>query len=403
MTSTDIDAVAAPTARLLQELTQTTGFSDATLVASAPDTIRLLAGVPDRSALPTDAFARAYGRLQHDPDRLIEGFQYSNAQGIPELREWIATREGVSADRILVTAGGQHGLSLVVRAFVDEGDLVAVDNPIWPLFLGILELKSRNILPIPVEADGIDVSALEQQLRAGRRIRALYTVPDFHNPTQGSLSEEKRRHLVRLADEYGFWLIADNPYRELHFGERGLDTSVFHESPNTVHVNTFSKTLGPGLRLGWIVLPERTVADVVRLRNRNDSQTSTLTQTLVAEVLNGEPAFFDDNLVRARSLYRSRAEGLVAALDRHLPGAFETTVPSGGYFLWARLADDSADWQELYARAAEHGLSYQPGAFFASGPGTDADRHLRLAYGDNTVERIDEGVERLAAAYHSLS
>jgi 2-aminoadipate transaminase len=400
-TATTSRTLAAPSS-FLDRFTAGGGFSDATLTSSAADAISLVSGIPDHEALPTAQLARAYARLQEDPDRLHQAFQYSGGQGIPALRQWIAAREGVSPDRILVTTGGQQGLSLAVRALIEQDALVAVDNPIFPIFLGVLEHRSRNLAPITVEADGIDVDQLEQRLAAGDPIRALYTVPDFHNPTQGSLSTEKRHRLAELADRYGFWIIADNPYREITFSGEHSDTAVFHDSENTVHVNTFSKTLGPGLRLGWLVLPERLVPSLTRLRNRDDSQTATLTQTLVTEVLNGEPEFFDANLVAARKRYQARARLLIDQLEEKLPGQFISSLPEGGYFLWARLADDRVDWLELRRAASTENLNYQPGAYFPSGPGTDSDRYLRFAYGDNSEERLVEAVDRLARAFETV-
>lgn len=402
MTTTSPPVQLAPPARFLDRFTEAGGFSDATLFSAAPDAISLLAGIPDRDALPTAAFARAYGRLGAEPDRLAQAFQYSGAQGIPSLREWIAAREGVEPERIVVTTGGQQGLSLAVRALLDQDDLVAVDDPIWPIFLRVLEHRTRNTTPITVQQDGIDVEQLEQRIRAGEKIRALYTVPDFHNPTQGSLSTEKRHRLAELSDRHGFWIIADDPYRELSFASESSDVAVFHDSPNTVHVNTFSKTLGPGLRLGWLVLPERLVSDVVRLRNRDDSQTATFTQTLVSEVLHGEPEFFDANLVAARARYAARAGTLVEQLDLQLPGQFESSLPAGGYFLWTRLVDDGINWLALRRAASAQALNYQPGAFFASGPDRSAERYLRFAFGDSSEERLTEGVARLARAVDAV-
>lgn len=393
----------APTASLLARIGDGGGFADATVFSGSKSAISLLAGVPDDAAKPVDALQRAYARLNTQPEQFARAFNYSNTRGIAALRGWIGEREGVDPERIFITTGGQQGLAQIVSALIDDDDLVAVDNPIWPLFLNTLEVKTKNLLPLTVESDGIDVDELERQLKAGAKVRALYTVPDFHNPAQVSLSNEKRRRIVELADQYGFWFIADNPYREVSFTTPQADVALFHHSPNTIHVNTFSKTLGPGIRLGWSVLPERIVNDFVQLRTRGDSQPSTLTQTLLAELLTGEPEFFDTNLEAARLRYHARAKALVHELETQLPGAFDATVPAGGYFLWARLTDDSIDWLDLRRAAGEEGLNYQPGAYFASGPGTDSDRHLRIAYGDSSEERLHEAVSRLARAYASVS
>src|SRR5690606_20269486 len=227
-------------------------------------------------------------------------------------------------------------------------------------------------------------------LAAGERIAAVDTVPHFHNPSQGTLSAAKRAALVDLAERYGFVVIADDPYRELRFAGTDQGRQVFFDFEHVVHVNTFTKTLGPGLRLGWLVLPDPLVDAVVRLRNRQDSHSSTLVQTLVQHLLVSRPGWFDRTLERANALYRHRAGVLVDELERRLPGRFAITAPDGGFFLWPRLV-------------AAGGLDYQQGGCCATGPGTDSHRRLRLAYGDRTDEELRTAVERLARAYEGAS
>lgn len=372
------------------------GFGDATLRDRHPDAIELLGGIPDPSVLPSAELAEATARVLSVPG--VPALQYGRTEGVPALREWIAAREGVPVSRILITNGGFHGISLAVQLVVERGGLVAVDNPIFPLFLRGLELSDAKILPITVGRDGFDVAELEAHLVAGARPAAVYTVPDFHNPSQHSLTLEGRRELVRLAEQCNFILLADNPYRELRFRGEELDFEIFNNSSHVIHINTFTKTLGPGLRLGWIVLPERLVPDFVSLRARQDSHSSQLVQHAVAELLGATSTFFDDTLASARELYRQRADALSAALESEAPGVFEIDAPDGGLFLWPRIADDSIDADKLADDATAEGISYQRGSFFPTGPGTDADRRLRLAYGDTSIERLQEGAARLGRA-----
>jgi 2-aminoadipate transaminase len=383
---------------LARGLTVPKGFGDQSLLSPRPDAIRLLGGIPDPSALPLDALREVLGEVW-DTGGAAASLQYSGSHGFEGLRAWIAGREGVDPRRILITNGGMHGLSLTVQALVERGGVVAVDNPVYPLFLRTLELVGARTLPVPVEADGLDVEHLARRLADGERIAAVYTVPDFHNPSQGTLSAAKRVALVELAARYGFVVIADDPYRELRFAGEDQGRRVFFDSEHVVHVNTFTKTLGPGLRLGWLVLPDHLVDPVLRLRNRQDSHSSTFVQTLVQHLLVSRPGWFDATLAQARELYRHRAEVLVTELETRLPGRFEITAPEGGFFLWPRLADDALDAGELHARAAAEGIDYQQGEFFASGPGTDSARRLRLAYGDRTDEELSTAVERLARAF----
>ena len=383
---------------LVTAFTAPKGFGDQTLRDRRADAIELLGGIPDPSVLPGRVIGEATVRVLSEPG--LPALQYSRTEGIPALREWIAAREGVPFSRIVVTNGGFHGLALAIQTTVERGGLVAVDNPIFPLFLRGLELSAARILPVRVGAHGIDVDELGALLQGGARPATLYTVPDFHNPTQESLPLEGRRELVRLAEHYGFVVFADNPYRELRFDGAPPAEEPFNHSERVIHVNTFTKTLGPGLRLGWLVLPESIAPDVVALRSRQDSHSSTLVQAIVAELLTHDPGLFDATLHRARALYASRARALAEAIAREAPGDFDVEVPNGGLFLWPRLRDAGIDSDRLAADASAEGVEYQRGSFFPSGPGTDADRHLRLAFGDTAEDRLVEAAARLARALH---
>jgi 2-aminoadipate transaminase len=399
MTITTAPTVVRAPARkpaLITAFTAPKGFGDTTLRDRREDAIELLGGIPDPGVLPAAELAAATARVLARPG--VPALQYSRTEGISPLREWVAAREGVPVERIIITNGGFHGLSLAIQAVVERGDLVAVDNPIFPLFLRGLQLSAADTLPVTVGPRGLDVQELADHLRNGARPSALYTVPDFHNPSQGTLPEQQRAELVRLAEQYGFVILADNPYRELWYRGGPESVEAFNFSDHVIHINTFTKTLGPGLRLGWLVVPEHLAGDITALRSRQDSHSSTLVQAVVGDMLASDPGIFDATLGRARELYRTRAETLVAALEREAPGAFETALPDGGLFLWPKLRDDTIDPDQLAADASAEGVEYQRGSFFPSGPGTDSARHLRLAYGDVDAERLEEAVARLARA-----
>ena len=389
-----------PTSSFAQALSEPKGFGDQSLITPRPDSIRLLGGIPAPEALPVPDIARVSAELWADPAAATAALQYSSATGFTGLRDWIASREGVHPDRIVITNGGLHGLSLAVLTVVERGSTVAVDDPIFPLFLRVLELATDSVLPIPVDGGGFDVDALAVRLAAGANIGAVYTVPDFHNPSQGTLTAKRRRALAGLAEQYGFYILVDNPYRELRFAGRDQGMAVFHDSDRAIVVNTFTKTLGPGWRVGWLVLPEHLVAPVIRLRNRLDGHSSTITQTLIEHLVLTDPGWFDRVLGPARTLYGRRAGALADALQTELPGAFHISRPAGGLFLWPRLTDDTVDAAALANRAATNGVLYQQGSFFASGPDTwESSRHLRLAYGDRTPEELREAARRLASAF----
>ena len=378
---------------LVAGLSAPMGFGAAVRRPRHPDAIRLLSGLPDPGVLPTRELADAAARVLAEPG--VPALQYSRTEGIPLLREWIAAREGLPPERIVITNGGFHGLALALQSVVEPGEPVAVDDPI---FLRSLELVTGTTLPVRVGPRGLDVDRLADLLRGGARPVAAYTVPDFHNPSQGTLPTEARAELVRLAEHHGFVVLADNPYRELRFRGEPQGTGPFNASSHVIHVNTFTKTLGPGLRLGWLVLPEPLVPDVVALHARYDLHTSTFVQAAVAELLTAEPSRFDTVLERARATYRERADALAGALEREAPGAFELDPPEGGLFLWPRIADDRVDPDRLADDASAEGVEYARGSYFASRPGTDADRRLRLAYGDVPVARLEEAATRIGRA-----
>ncbi|SNT54248.1 aminotransferase-like domain-containing protein [Actinacidiphila glaucinigra] len=385
---------------LARGLSAPKGFVDASLAAPAPGTIRLLGGIPAPEALPAEAIGRAAAQLWQDPDAAIASLQYSPARGSDALRDWIAKREGVDPSRIVVTNGGMHGLALAVLTVVERGATVAVDDPVFPGFLWALEVSTTRTLPVPVVADGLDVEYLARRLATGARIAAAYTVPDFHNPAQVSLSAPKRQALIELAERHGFYVIVDNPYRELRFGGQDQGVEVFNQSDRAIHVNTFTKTLGPGWRVGWLVLPDHLVEPVIRLRNRLDVHTSSVTQAMIERLLTDDAQWFDRIVRSATALYRERAGVLVDALREQLPGALDIVAPEGGLFLWPRLTDDAVDAAALFQRAAAHGVIYQPGEYFAADSlRRSSARHLRFAYSDRTPEELREAVRRLALAF----
>ncbi|MEV4139929.1 PLP-dependent aminotransferase family protein [Dactylosporangium sp. NPDC049742] len=388
---------------LARGLSAPKGFVEASLATAAPGAIRLLGGIPAPEALPVEAIGAASARLWQDVGGALAGLQYSAAPGSAALRDWIASREGVDPRRIVVTNGGMHGLALAVLTVVERDATVAVDDPVFPGFLWALEVATTRLLPVPVAADGFDVEHLARRLAAGARIAAAYTVPDFHNPAQVSLSAAKRQALIALAERHGFYVIVDNPYRALRFAGQDQGDAVFNDSDRAIHVNTFTKTLGPGWRVGWLVLPEHLVDPVVRLRNRLDVHTSSVTQAILERLLTDDAGSFDRIVRGAVALYRERAGVLVDALREHLPGALEVVPPEGGLFLWPRLTDDAVDPAALFRRAAAHGVVYQPGEFFAAGPERRRSaRHLRFAYSDRTPHELREAVRRLALAFEDV-
>ena len=360
----------------------------------APGSVPLTGGVPAPEALPIDALSEAFRAALADPAASRTALQYSVPLGIPELREWIGGREAADPARVVVTNGALHALSLTFGALLDPGDLVIVENPSFPIALRVLQYHNAHLRSVDVDEDGLDVDALEVLLRRGARPKIVYTIPDFHNPTGVTLSAARRLRLVELAQQYGFVIVADSPYQELRFaGEAlpGLDV----ESDLVVRANTFSKTLGPGLRLGWAVLPTWLVPAISRIRQNHDQHASLLTQRAVS-ILLAVPGQFDAIATHAAGLYRERSTVLRNALQEASAGLLHVPAIEGGLFQWATVLDPTIDIAAAHDRARALGTDFIPGSHFdSSASGLFTDR-IRFGFSAAPFDRLEVAAQRVA-------
>ncbi|GES21461.1 aspartate aminotransferase [Acrocarpospora pleiomorpha] len=390
---TDFDG--AQLSRLASRLTSPQSFVGV-LGNLRRDAVELLGGNPASEALPAEALNASVHELLADPARATAALRYSGPRGLDEFVAWLAAREGIDPARIVVTNGGLHALSLVTQALLDAGDSVVTDDPIFPIALRVLQLTGAHAVPVPVGRDGLDVEALERLLAEGVRPRAVYTVADFQNPTGAVLGARARTRLVELAERFGFVVLSDNPYRTSRFA--GEDVPDFPtDSDRVVRINTFAKSLGPGLRLGWLALPSWLVQPVLNIRARTDQHPSTFTQAAILGVVRPAGAF-DRILADLSALHHSRATTLATSLRTHLAGHIEAERPDGGFFIWARLLDPALSLEPLHHAALAHGTNFSRGTSFAVPGGHDHDRHLRLGFSDIPDTDLEEAVTRLAAA-----
>lgn len=385
--------------------------------APLPDAIPLIGGAPSSDALPLAEITRATQELTSDPSALAAALPYGAAPGRHGLRQWIAAREGVDPDRILVTNGAFHGLSLVFDALLDPGDEVIVEEPTYPLVFRTLQTKDPSLLTLPLTTDGVDVDALAARLRAGARPKLLYTIPDHHNPTGLVIPAEQRTRLLELAEHYGFVIVSDNAYRHL-----GFDAAEPDDHPATsdrvVHVRTFSKLLGPGLRIGWVLAPTWLVPALLRLRANQDQHTSGLVQAVVERVVTADgdrsragasrpgtvaasrPADGLEVIARrARLLYGERFDRVARILEDGLPGGIEVDHRTGGIFLWARVRDEDIDLAAAQHLArTRYGTDVTLGRYFYRDRPEDDRSHLRLGISHLPTEQLEEGARRVVAA-----
>ena len=368
-----------------------------------PDILSFAGGIPDPALFPAERIQAGYDAILGDPDLARQALQYSVSEGYLPLREWIAERmaaHGVACDpnNIMLTAGSQQGLDLLGKLFLTKGDTVMVARP---TYLGALQAftsyEPRYLdLPDGALAHGVDAEAL----MAGRAPRPLgYFVPDYANPTGESLSLAEREALLDLAERLNMTLIEDASYRELRFGGETLPSllaldiarSGSIENARTLFCGTFSKTISPALRLGWVCGPKAVIEKLVLLKQGSDLHVSTINQMVGWRAVSEG---YDQHLSRLRNAYGAKAQATLDALARHMPEGVTWSKPEGGMFVWVRLPE-GLDGKDLLARAIEQErVAFVPGGpFFAEVP---ADNAIRLSYSLPTAEQIDDGVARIA-------
>jgi 2-aminoadipate transaminase len=352
-------------------------------------------GAPSLDIVAAGALREAANRaLASDPDG---AFSYGTSVGYPPLREWIADRQGLPVDRVMVTNGSLQADAFLFEHLVEPGDTVVVEAPTYDRTLLSLKNRGAEILAIPLESDGIDVGALERALESGSRPKLAHVIPNFHNPAGCTLSLAKRERLLELAEVYDFVLFEDDPYVELRFEGEDLPTMLALDGRDrVVYASSFSKTVCPGIRVGYLAGPEEHIGPITKLATNTYISPSMVAQSIVAEFCRS--GAIEESIATVKEALRERRDTLCAALERHLPEA-RFQRPEGGYFLWVELPEE-ADGEALFDAAAERGVAFVPGTDFLLQGGENA---FRLAYSGVTPAEIDEGVARLAEAYRSLA
>ena len=352
------------------------------------ETISFARGAPSPDLIPVEAIRTATARALEDDWQTA--LSYGVGIGHPGLCERIAQTHGIPAGGVMVTNGSLEGGAMVFRHLVSPGTRVAVEQPSYDRTLLLLEQLGAEFVPIPLESDGLDVDALERALEAGP-IELVHVIPNFHNPAGCTLSEEKRRRLVELSAEHGFTIFEDDPYREVYFGDPPPPTMLsMDEADRVIHSSSYSKTVSPGIRAGYLAGPEATIAQLAKTANENYISPNMLSGSLVLQLY--ESGAYEENLGEVRERLAERRDALVEALGSHLPDArFE--VPGGGYFLWADLGE-GADTVALSERSKEAGAPFIPGTDFMLDGGWNL---LRFSFASVPPDLIDEGVGRIVS------
>ncbi|QYG95145.1 PLP-dependent aminotransferase family protein [Iamia sp. SCSIO 61187] len=369
---------------------RSSAIRDLLKLTEQPGILSLAGGLPAPESFPTGALAEAAASALADPATV----QYTTTEGLPALREWIAARcdADVGPDDVLVTTGSQQALDLIVRSLCDPGDTVAADCPGYLGALQVLQAGGCRVLPVTVDEDGLDPEALAALLEAGERPRLVYTCPSLQNPTGTTLPVARRRRLAELADRYGFVIVEDDPYSSLRWAGTQPPAMVTM-TDRAVWLSTFSKTLAPGLRLGWMVGPPELRGAATRLKQSADLHTPTLSQHLAVDLVT-RPGWFAAHLAGLVPRYQERAGALAAALRDQLGDRATFVEPEGGMFLWLELP--GVDTDALLPRAVEHGVAFVPGSVFhVDGGGHSA---LRVSFATLAPDALAEATARLARA-----
>ena len=352
-------------------------------------------GAPSLDIVPVDDLKRAaQNAFEKDP---AGAFSYGTSVGYPGLRDWIAQKHGVAPEQVIATNGSMQADAFLFQRNVKAGDTVVVEKPTYDRTLLALRELGADILAIPVEPDGIDVEALARELEAGKRPTLAHIIPNFHNPAGVTVSLEKRRRLLELASRYDFTIFEDDPYGELRFEGEQLPTMLeLDEHGRVVFASSFSKTVCPGIRVGYLAGPEPVIREIAARATNTYISPSMVSQSIVAEFCTS--GALDRSIETVKGALRERRDAVCRALTGQIPDA-SFTPPQGGYFLWVELPE-GADVDALAAAAKDRGVIFVKGTDFVLEGGLNT---LRLAYSGVTPEQIEEGIGRLADAYRGLS
>ena len=321
---------------------------------------------------------------------------YGTAIGYPPLREWIAEGHDVDPARVIVTNGSMQADAFLFDVLVAAGDTVIVERPTYDRTLLALRQRGADVRAVELETDGIDVAALQRVIEAGARPKLAHIIPNFQNPAGYTLSAAKREALLALGREHEFTIFEDDPYVALRFDGASLPTMVSMDADNVVYASSFSKTVCPGIRVGYLVAPEELIRRVITIATSTYISPSMVSQAIVNEFCRSGAIEHSIEIVKAA--LRERAFTLCGALEKELPDA-RFTRPQGGYFLWVDLPSGT-DVSALHALAAERGVQFVKGSDFLLDGGESS---CRIAYSGVTPAEIEEGVRRPASAYAEVA
>ena len=367
-------------------------------VASRPEIVSLAGGMPNLSAIDMNVFATIVEKLVREHGK--EALQYGSGQGHPKLREQICdvmALEGIRAnpDDVLVTTGSQQALDLISRIFIDPGDVVLVEAPSYVGALGTFAQYEASVVHVEMDKDGLVPEALRQAIKTlryqGRRIKFLYLIPNYQNPAGVLLPADRRTEILDICRSEKIFIVEDNPYGLLGFDRPSPNAMRAEDSENVIYLGSFSKTIVPGFRIGWALVPQALREKLVIASESSILCPSNFAQMSISSYLADQP--WRDQISSFVELYKVRRDAMLESLDAYFPKSATWTRPQGGFYVWVTLPPE-IDTKALMPKAIVARVAYVPGtAFYADGLGSWS---MRLSYCYPTPERIREGVKALA-------
>lgn len=364
--------------------------------ATLPGMIYLAGGLPAAESFPVETFKAACETVLDEVG--AQALQYGTTEGYKPLRKCLAERmrnlKGIAcgSDNVLLTSGSQQALELVGKLFIDYGDIVVLESPSYLGAIQAFNLYAPRYVTVPTDEDGMIIEELERILQIVTP-KFIYVVPTFQNPSGRTLSVERRKRLLAVAEHYDVIIVEDDPYSELRYtGEDLPAIKAFDTTGRVIYLTTFSKILSPGIRLAWIVASEELISKLVLCKQATDLCTSTFIQYAVYEYC--QSSTMDGHIERIREMYAVRMQTMLDALDKYFPkDRVSWTHPEGGMFLWVTMPDE-IDVEDLLKEAVANKVAFVPGgSFFVDGR---THSTMRLNFSNATPEQIEEGIRRLS-------
>lgn len=368
--------------------------------AADPDIISFAGGLPNPVSFPQEELLASMERIVETYGDSL--FQYSITAGLPELRQYIANRYNekfgldLTIDNILITTGSQQALDLISKVLLNEGDGVIVEKP---SYLGAIQAFSQYqpaFYPVDLTENGLDIGQLKEALQ--NQVKFIYAIPDFQNPTGLTYSAENRKEICELLKEHDIVLVEDDPYGELRFDGERLPYIGAGKLPNSIVLGTFSKTVTPGMRTGFIISQNTELLKHISVaKEASDLHTNIFSQYLIWDYL--EHNDYDQHIANIRELYKKQAQAMITAMDKYFPKTVTYTKPHGGMFLWVTLPE-GVSAMELFPKALENKVAFVPGdPFYINMKNVNT---MRLNYTNADSQTIEEGIRKLGELLQAL-